>query len=69
MWSQVIAKDLFSRFDQEGMMNQKVAGEYRTEILSQGGKDDADELIRNFLGRPYSFEPFAKWLNNPVEEK
>jgi thimet oligopeptidase len=67
MWSQVIAKDLFSRFEQEGLMNAKVANDYRITILSQGGRKDADELIRDFLGRPYGFEPFFNWLNNPTK--
>jgi thimet oligopeptidase len=68
MWSQVIAKDLFSRFEQEGMLNQKVAADYRNQILAAGGSKDAADLVADFLGRPYSFEPFAKWLNSDVEE-
>jgi thimet oligopeptidase len=67
MWSLVISHDLFSRFEKEGMMNKAVASDYRREILSQGGTEDADKLIENFLGRPYSFEPFSKWLNNASE--
>ncbi len=68
MWSQVIAKDLYTRFDKEGMMNKKTAADYRKYILSAGGSKDAADLVADFLGRPYSFEPFAAWLN-PVEEK
>jgi len=68
LWSQVIAKDLFAQFEQAGLMNQDVARKYREEILSRGGSADAADLIENFLGRPYSFEPFAKWLNDtPVK--
>lgn len=66
MWSQVIAKDLFSRFEEEGMLNRKTASDYRNKILGAGGSKDAADLVEDFLGRPYSFEPFAKWLNNPT---
>ncbi len=68
MWSQVIAKDLYTRFDQEGMMNPKTANDYRTYILGAGGSKDAADLVADFLGRPYSFEPFADWLNDTAAE-
>ena len=64
MWSLVISHDLFSRFEAEGMMNRKTAMAYRNTILGQGGAKDAADLVSDFLGRPYSFEPFAKWLND-----
>jgi len=69
MWSKVISKDLFSRFKQEGMLNPKIAGEYRKAVLAVGGSKDAVDLIRDFLGRPYSFEPFAVWLNDDESSK
>jgi thimet oligopeptidase len=62
MWSLVIAKDLFSRFDGH-LMDGAVAREYRQAILAAGGTKDASELTRNFLGRDYSTEPFERWLN------
>jgi len=67
MWSLVIAKDMFSRFETEGMMNPETAGDYRRTILSQGGSKDAADLVNDFLGRPYSFEPFGEWLNDSSE--
>ncbi|MEN8256021.1 MAG: M3 family metallopeptidase, partial [Verrucomicrobiota bacterium] len=66
MWSQVIAKDLFSRFEPD-MLNQEVAADYRNKILAAGGSKDAAELVEDFLGRPYSFEPFANWLNSDAD--
>lgn len=62
MWSLVIAKDLFSRFAQQGMMNTDVATAYRDRVLAPGGSDDAAELVKGFLGRPYSFDSFKTWL-------
>jgi len=68
MWSQVIAKDLFSRFEEAGMLNRKVAADYRSKILAAGGSKDAADLVEDFLGRPYSFEPFANWLSSDADK-
>jgi thimet oligopeptidase len=62
MWSLVIAKDLLSRFEREGMLNPATAREYRAAILEPGGSRKAEDLVRDFLGRPYSFDAFEKWL-------
>ncbi len=62
MWSFVIAKDLLSKFLEHGMMNTNVAGDYARIILEPGGSADAADLIKNFLGRDYSFDAFAAWL-------
>ncbi|NKB37321.1 MAG: hypothetical protein GKR93_09150 [Gammaproteobacteria bacterium] len=63
MWSLVIANDLFSRFEKEGMHNRKVAKDYREKVLAPGGSADAAELVKDFLGRPYNFEAFEKELD------
>ncbi len=63
MWSLVIAKDLFSAFDPADLFAPEVAGRYRDLVLAPGGSRDAADLIRDFLGRDYSFDAFAKWLN------
>lgn len=63
MWSLVIAKDLLSKFEEGGMLSTEVSRSYRTAILEPGGSADAAELVQNFLGRPYSFDAFAKWLS------
>jgi len=64
MWSLVIAKDLFSKF-QEGdtILDPKVARRYRETILTPGSRKPASELIEDFLGRPLSFDAFENWLN------
>ncbi|MDD4871051.1 MAG: Zn-dependent oligopeptidase [Kiritimatiellae bacterium] len=62
MWAEVIAKDMFSQFKQEGMLNPSIGKKYRNTILEPGGSKDAVDLVKDFLGRPYSFEPFARWL-------
>ena len=62
LWSLVIAKDLFTAFDRDDLFNETVAHRYRDLVLAPGGAKDANELIEDFLGRPYSFEAFASWL-------
>lgn len=63
MWSLVIASDMFSEFQKHGLRNPEIADKYRRMILEPGGSKDAAELVRDFLGRDYNFEAFAKSLN------
>jgi thimet oligopeptidase len=62
MWSQVIAKDLFSGFDRRDLFAPGPARRYREEILAPGGSAPADSLIGHFLGRPFSFAAWQEWL-------
>ena len=63
MWSLVISKDMFSRFAKEGILNKSTSMAYRNKILGPGGTKPAKELIADFLGRPYDFKSFERWLN------
>ncbi len=63
MWSLVIAKDLYSAFQKAGMMDAKTSYKYRDTVLAPGGTKDAADLVKDFLGRPYGFESFKKWLD------
>ncbi len=67
-WSAVIAKDLFSRFQNAGIMNETVCREYRNRILEPGGSRDAADLIESFLQRPYSFEAYKEWVTSSSKE-
>jgi thimet oligopeptidase len=62
MWSLVIAKDMYSAFDAGHLFDPSIAHRYRDEVLARGGSADAAELVANFLGRPYSFDAFGRWL-------
>jgi thimet oligopeptidase len=63
MWSLVIAKDLFSPFQEEGILATGPARRYRKAVLEPGGSKPAAELVRDFLGRDASFAPFERWLS------
>ena len=62
MWSQVIAKDLFSGFERDDLFAAKPARRYRETILAPGGSAPAATLVKNFLGRPFSFAAWQRWL-------
>jgi thimet oligopeptidase len=63
MWSLVIAKDLYTPFEATGIFNTETAGRYRKTVLNPGGSKPAAELVKDFLGRDYSFDAYAAWLN------
>jgi thimet oligopeptidase len=62
MWSLVIAKDLFSAFDQDDLFDTTTSYRYRDIVLAAGGSSDAADLVTEFLGRPYEFAAFIRWL-------
>ncbi|MFW6868958.1 M3 family metallopeptidase [Nocardioides sp. CPCC 206347] len=62
MWSLVIAKDMFSAFDETDVFATGAATRYRDRILVPGGTGDAADLVADFLGRPFSFDTYAAWL-------
>ncbi len=63
MWSLVIAKDLLTEFQRDGLMNEKTAMNYRRTILEPGAARPAAELVTKFLHRPYNFNAYEQWLN------
>ena len=63
MWSLVISKDLFSRFDAKDLLAPAPARRFRDTILAPGGTKPAADLVRDFLGRPYNVTAWETWLN------
>jgi thimet oligopeptidase len=67
MWSLVIAKDLFSKFDRSRMLVPSVARQYGETILAPGGSRPAAEIVEEFLGRPFNFAAYQAWLDEGAE--
>ncbi len=62
MWSLVIAKDFFSRFDPANLLDPAPSLAYRRAVLEIGGAEPAAEIVRGFLGRDFSFDAYREWL-------
>ena len=37
--------------------------QYRDKILAAGGTKNAADLVKDFLGRPYDFKAYEKYLS------
>jgi len=68
MWSLVISKDMFSKFDKSNLLDPVTAKRYRDTVLAQGGSAPAARLVHNFLGRDYDFRSFDEWLAGESQE-
>ena len=51
LWSKVNGDDMFTRFEEAGLRDPGVGGDYRRGILERGGSVDGEALVREFLGR------------------
>lgn len=62
LWSQVYADDMYTRFENEGTLNEAAGLAYRRDVLDRGGSVDGDVLARDFLGRDPNNEAFPRDL-------
>ncbi|MCJ7725403.1 MAG: M3 family metallopeptidase, partial [Acidimicrobiia bacterium] len=62
LWSKVYGDDMFSRFEEEGVLDPAVGKAYRMLVLEQGGSKDAADLLRDFLGREPNQAAFLRQL-------
>lgn len=61
-WSLVIAQDIFSLFEDEGLFNAELGAKLRKYIYTPGTVYDENEMVEQFLGRPYNDKAFLKSL-------
>ncbi|MBI3478270.1 MAG: Zn-dependent oligopeptidase [Acidobacteria bacterium] len=62
MWDKVIALDFFHQFDQKKMLEGETPMRYRKVVLEPGGSVSANDLVKNFLGRPQNMTAFQGWM-------
>jgi len=63
LWAEIIGDDLFSRFEKEGILSNKVGVDYKEKILKPGGTKPAGVLVEEFLGRSWNDESFLLQKN------
>jgi thimet oligopeptidase len=64
MWSSVIAKDMFSKFDKDHLLAPGAAKDYREKVLAVGGSKPAAQFVHDFLGRDFNEQAWKTWLDS-----
>jgi thimet oligopeptidase len=62
LWDKVIAEDFFLQFDQKNLLGGDAPARYRKLVLEPGGSMSANDLVKDFLGRPQSMVALQKWM-------
>jgi thimet oligopeptidase len=62
MWDKVIAEDFYEQFDPKNLLAGDTPMRYRRTVLEPGGSMSANDLVKNFLGRPQSMGPLQRWM-------
>src|SRR5690606_24960956 len=61
-WALSLSRDVLTRFEREGMMNTKVAQDFREAVLARGGSEDETAMVERFLGRKPSPDAYIAFL-------
>ncbi len=59
-WAEVLSSDAFSLFEEKGIFDAETGRAFLTNILEQGGSDEAMALFKNFRGREPSCEALLR---------
>ncbi|MGA8618820.1 MAG: M3 family metallopeptidase [Candidatus Sulfotelmatobacter sp.] len=62
LWDKVIAEDFFLQFDTQNLLAGDAPMRYRHIVLEPGGSMSANELVKNFLGRPQNIVALQSWM-------
>tara|TARA_R110001583_G_scaffold46314_3_gene145382 strand:+ start:6143 stop:8176 length:2034 start_codon:yes stop_codon:yes gene_type:complete len=62
MWSKVYAQDMFSIFEENGILDKETGIRYRDIILGSGSTKDELKLVKEFLGREPNNKAFLREL-------
>jgi len=67
LWDKVIAEDFFLQFDHKNLLAGDAPMKYRRVVLEPGGSMSANDLVKNFLGRPQNMTAFQHWLGEEFD--
>ena len=59
-WAELLSADAFSLFEEQGLLNSNIGEQFRSEILSRGGSEDAAILFKRFRGREPSIDALLR---------
>ncbi|MGA7217078.1 MAG: M3 family metallopeptidase [Candidatus Sulfotelmatobacter sp.] len=62
LWDKVIAEDFFLQFDHNNLLAGDAPMRYRRVVLEPGGSMSANDLVKNFLGRPQNMTALQRWM-------
>ncbi|MGE5055648.1 MAG: M3 family metallopeptidase [Acidobacteriota bacterium] len=62
LWDKVIAEDFFVQFDHKNLLAGDAPSRYRKLVLEPGGSTSANNLVKDFLGRPQNMVALQKWM-------
>jgi len=62
LWDKVIAEDFFLQFDHKNLLAGVAPMRYRRVVLEPGGSMSANDLVKNFLGRPQNITALQHWM-------
>ena len=60
LWSEVYAADMFSLFEENGVLNSEIGYRFRKSIFEKGGGENPMDLVKDFLGREPDNAAFLK---------
>jgi thimet oligopeptidase len=62
LWDKAIALDFFAQFDRADLLGGPAAMRYRRAVLEPGGSKSANDLVKDFLGRPQNLDAMRVWI-------
>jgi thimet oligopeptidase len=67
LWDKVIAEDFFLQFDHKNLLAGEAPMKYRRIVLEPGGSMSANDLVKNFLGRPQNMTALQHWMSEEFD--
>jgi thimet oligopeptidase len=67
LFDKVIAEDFFLQFDHQNLLAGDAPMKYRRVVLEPGGSMSANDLVKNFLGRPQNMTALQHWMGEEFD--
>ena len=67
LWDKAIALDFFAQFNRADLLGGPAAMRYRKAVLEPGGSKSANDLVKDFLGRPQNLDALKEWIGEEFQ--